>query len=55
MQVDDLIIEVRDSSLARIGQFRTEDLVGATFVLRFNNVGSWTMQLPFGHRLGEFL
>jgi len=55
MQVDDLIIEVRDSSLARIGQFRPEDLVGATFVLRFNNVGSWTMQLPFGHRLGEFL
>jgi hypothetical protein len=25
------------------------------FVLRYNNVGTWEMQLPFGHRLGEFL
>jgi hypothetical protein len=32
-----------------------EDLVGAMFVLRYNNVGTWEMQLPFGHRLGEFL
>lgn len=55
MQIDDLIIEVRNPSLKRIGQFRPEDLVGATFVLRYNNVGSWQMRLPYGNRLGEFL
>jgi hypothetical protein len=55
MQVDELIIEVRDPELNRIGQFRPEDLVGATFVLRYNNVGSWQMKLPYGNRLGEFL
>jgi hypothetical protein len=55
MQVNDLIIEVRNPALERIGQFRPEDLVGATFVLRYNNVGSWQMRLPYGNRLGEFL
>jgi hypothetical protein len=55
MQVDELIIEVRDPSFERVGQFRPEDLVGATFVLRYNNVGAWNMKLPAGHRLGEFL
>jgi hypothetical protein len=55
MRVEDLIIEVRDPDLNRVGQFRPIDLVGATFVLKFNNVGYWEMRLPFGNRLGEFL
>ena len=55
MQVDDLIIEVRDNALNRVGQFRPIDLVGATFVLKFNNVGFWEMKLPSGNRLGELL
>jgi hypothetical protein len=55
MQVDELIIEVRDPDLNRVGQFRPQDLVGATFVLKFNNVGFWEMKLPSGNRLGEFL
>ena len=55
MVVEDLIIEVRNPDLERIGQFMPEDLVGAVFVLRYNNVGTWEMKLPFGHRLGEFL
>lgn len=55
MQVDELIIEVRDPQLNRIGQFRPGDLVGAKFVLRYNNVGAWEMTLPNGNRLGEFL
>lgn len=55
MQVNDLIIEVRDSALNRVGQFRPGDLVGATFVLKFNNVGYWEMKLPSGNRLGELL
>jgi hypothetical protein len=55
MQVDELIIEVRDDNLTRIGQFRPFDLVGATFVLKFNNVGYWEMRLPSGNVLGEQL
>jgi len=53
--VDELIIEVRDPDFERVGQFRPGDLVGAKFVLRFNNVGAWEMTLPSGNRLGELL
>lgn len=55
MRVDELIIEVRDPDFNRVGQFRPGDLVGAKFILRFNNVGSWEMKLPAGNRLGELL
>jgi hypothetical protein len=55
MQVDELIIEVRDPDFNRVGQFRPVDLVGAKFIMRFNNVGSWEMTLPAGNRLGELL
>jgi len=55
MQVDDLIIEVRNPDFSRLGQFRPGELVGAKFILKFNNVGSWEMKLPQGSRLGEFL
>lgn len=55
MQVEELIIEVRDPELNRVGQFRPGDLVGAKFILRFNNVGAWEMRLPAGNRLGELL
>ena len=55
MEIGELTIEVRDPSYTRIGQFRPTDLVGAKFILKFNNVGSWEMKLPQGSRLGEFL
>lgn len=55
MRIDDLLVEVRDPNLNRIGQIRPQDLVGATFVVRFNNVGSWSLTLPHNHPLGEFL
>jgi hypothetical protein len=55
VRVEELIIEVRDPDFKRIGQFRPGDLVGAKFILRFNNVGAWEMKLPAGNRLGEFL
>lgn len=55
MQVEDLVVEVRDRNLNRIGQITPENLVGATFVARFNNVGSWSLTLPYGDRLGELL
>lgn len=55
MRVEDLVVEVRDRSLNRIGQITPENLVGATFVARFNNVGSWSLTLPYGDPLGELL
>lgn len=55
MRVEDLIVEVRDPDLVRIGQIVAQDLVGATFVVRFNNVGSWQVKLPYDHPLGELL
>ena len=55
MRVEDLVVEVRDRNLDRIGVIVPQDLVGATFVVRFNNVGYWSLTLPYGHRLGELL
>ena len=55
MRVQDLIVEVRDSTLTRVGQIQAQDLVGATFVVRYNNVGYWSISLPHGHSLGELL
>jgi hypothetical protein len=55
MRIDDLIVEVRNPSLERIGQIVPQDLVGATFVARFNNVGAWSITLPYGNLLGEQL
>lgn len=55
MQVSDLVIEVRDAKLQRLGQLLPQDLVGFQAVLRQNNVGSWKCTLPVGHRLAEIL
>jgi hypothetical protein len=55
MLLSDLVIEVRDETLTRIGQLLAEDLVGFNAVLRFNEVGTWSCQLPVGHRLAEVL
>ena len=55
MRVDELIVEVRDSTLNRVGQITAQDLVDAVFVTRFNNIGSWSIRLPSGHPLGELL
>jgi hypothetical protein len=48
MQVVDLTVEVRNSSLERVAQITEQELVGFTVVLRFNNVGSWKAVLPSG-------
>ena len=45
MRVDDLTVEVRNKSLERVGQLTGADLVGAEFILRHNEVGSWKVQL----------
>lgn len=55
MRIDEIIVEVRDPQFQRVGQIVQEDLVGATFVSRFNNVGSWEVRLPYDHYLGELL
>ena len=55
MQVDDLVFEVRDRSLNRVGVIVTQDLVGATLVVRFNSTGTWALKLPYDHPLGELL
>lgn len=55
MRIEDLTVEVRDASLNRVGVITPQNLVGATFVTRFNNVGSWSLQLPYGDPLGEQL
>lgn len=55
MRVEDITVEVRDRSLNRVGVIVAQDLVGATFVVRYNNVGSWSLTLPYGNRLGELL
>jgi hypothetical protein len=55
MRVEDLVVEVRDRSLDRIGIIPVQDLVDATFVVRYNNVGTWSITVPYGNRLGEFL
>lgn len=55
MKITDLTVEVRNSSLARVGQLTAQDLVGFTAVLRFNKVGSWKVVLPVGNALAEEL
>lgn len=55
MQIQDLVIEVRNADLVRVGQLRPADLPGFTAVLRYNEVGSWTVKLPVGHPLAEEL
>lgn len=55
MRVDELTVEVRNADLERVGQLVPSDLVGAVFVSRFNNVGSWTIKLPFNSPMGDLL
>lgn len=46
MRADELIVEVRNSALTRIGQIRPEYLVGFEATLRRNNVGNWSLKMP---------
>lgn len=55
MLIRDIIAEVRDSSLARIGVIMAEDLVGLEAVLRFNAVGGWKLNLRADHPLVDVL
>lgn len=55
MQVTDLIVEVRDGNLNRVGQIPVDYLPGFTIVRRFNGIGTWTLSLPVGHPLETVL
>jgi hypothetical protein len=55
MQVSDLIVEVRDADLVRVGQITKEHLVGFTAVFRHKAVGSWSIELPVNHPISEKL
>jgi hypothetical protein len=46
MKLEDLTLEVRNKARQRIGQLVGADLVGAQFVLRFNNAGEWRLRIP---------
>lgn len=46
MQVEDLIVEVRDENLQRVWQIDAQFLTGATFAPKTNGVGTWQVVLP---------
>lgn len=51
MKVTDLLVEVRDSTLNRVGIITPDYLVGFTMVLRYNAISTWTLSLPTGHAM----
>lgn len=55
MRLLDLTVEVRDPDLNRVGQIAEYELPGAQFLLRFNNVGAWTLRLAYEDPLVELL
>lgn len=55
MRIEELTVEVRDGSLERVGQILPADLVGFKASLRFNNVGSWEIELPANHAMADAL
>lgn len=55
MQLSELTFEVRDSTLARVGQLQPQDLISWKSTLLYNQRGSWEITLPVGHHLGEVL
>lgn len=55
MKVEDLLVEVRDKTLTRVGIIRSHYLTDATFVLRYNAVGTWSVKLPASHPLAATL
>ena len=55
MKLEDLTVEVRDDQLTRVGQLIGPDLVGAQFVLRFNNPGFWSVRLSADSPMAELL
>jgi hypothetical protein len=55
MFISDLTVEIRNDNYERIAQIPVTELVGATFVSQYNNVGSWSVQIPNGYAVAELL
>lgn len=55
MKATDLVVEVRDANLNRVGQITARDLLGLELVLRFNAAGGWRVTLPAGNAMAEAL
>jgi hypothetical protein len=55
MRLDELTVEVRNSDLERVGQVPDYNLVGALFITRFNNVGSWSLRMAYADPLADLL
>ena len=55
MQVNDLLVEVRDASLNRVGLITADYLAGFSCVLRYNAIGTWSLTLPTNHPLQSTL
>jgi microcystin-dependent protein len=55
MDISDIVVEVRDSALNRVGQILPNYLVGLEAVLRHNKVGGWKIDLPATHPMVESL
>lgn len=55
MRIDDLTVEVRNKQLKRVGRLLGTDLVGAQFVLRHNEVGTWSVSLHATSPMADLL
>lgn len=55
MLIEDLLVEVRDSTLTRVGQILESDLLGLEVVPRHKAVGSWSIKLPASSPMAEAL
>jgi len=55
VRIDDLTVEVRDKTLTRVGRLLGVDLVGAEFVLRHNEVGTWRVNLHASSPMADLL
>lgn len=55
MRIDEITVEVRDGNFERQGLIQPVDLATFSAVLRFNNVGTWSITLPVGHDMAELL
>lgn len=45
MRIEDITVEIRNKTLDRVAQIMPEDLVGSTFILSYNQIGSWELKL----------
>lgn len=55
MRIEDFTFEVRDNNLIRLGQILPGDLVGWESVLRFNNVGVWSISMVATVQMAQLL